>query len=70
VAFFLGITIVLLGYPLVGMIVETYGFILLFGGFLPATIEFLRRVPVIGNFLNLPVISSLVSRIEDKRTRV
>ncbi|XP_070503640.1 vesicle transport protein GOT1B [Chironomus tepperi] len=69
VAFFLGISIVLLGYPLIGMIVETYGFILLFGGFLPATIEFLRRVPVIGNFLNLPVISSLVSRIEDKRTR-
>ena len=60
----------LIGYPLVGMIVETYGFILLFGGFLPATIEFLRRIPVIGSFLNLPVISSLVSRIEDKRTRV
>ncbi|CAG9808044.1 unnamed protein product [Chironomus riparius] len=70
VAFFLGITVVLLGYPLIGMIVETYGFILLFGGFLPATIEFLRRVPFVGNFLNLPVISSLVSRIEDKRTRV
>lgn len=47
-AFFAGIAIVLIGYPLVGMIVETYGFILLFGGFLPATVEFLRRVP--GNF--------------------
>lgn len=70
VAFFAGIAVVLLGYPLVGMIVETYGFILLFGGFLPATIEFLRRVPVIGNVLNLPIISSIVGKLEDKRTRV
>ncbi|KAG5670893.1 hypothetical protein PVAND_001124 [Polypedilum vanderplanki] len=69
VAFFVGIFIVLLGWPLVGMIVESYGFILLFGGFLQVTIEFLRRVPVIGSFLNLPIISTLVSKIEDKRTR-
>lgn len=53
------------------MIVETYGFILLFGGFLPATVEFLRRVPGIGKIFNLPVISSIVGRLEDdKRTRV
>lgn len=70
ISFFVGIVIVLIGYSLIGIIVEMYGFILLFGGFLPATIEFLRRIPLLGNFLNLPIISSLVSKIEDKRTRV
>jgi Got1/Sft2-like family len=70
VAFFVGIAVVLIGYPLVGIIIESYGFILLFSGFLPAALEFMKRVPGISFILNLPIISSLVSRIEDKRTRV
>jgi hypothetical protein len=53
------------------MIVETYGFVLLFGGFIPATVQFLRRVPVIGNFLNLPFISRVVDKLDDNgRMRV
>ena len=57
VAFFGGIIVVLIGYPLIGMLVETYGFILLFSGFFPVAINFLRRVPVLGTFLNMPGIS-------------
>lgn len=70
IAFFAGITVVLIGYPLVGMIIETYGFILLFGGFIPATVQFLRRVPVIGGVLNFPIISRIVDKLDDGRTRV
>ncbi len=58
-AFFGGILVVLLGWPIVGMIVECYGFIVLFSGFFPVAINFLRRIPVIGQILNLPVISSV-----------
>ena len=50
---------VLLGYPLIGMIIEAYGFIVLFSGFFPVAVNFLRRIPVIGTILNLPGISSV-----------
>ena len=58
-AFFGGIFVVLFGYPLIGMIIEAYGFIVLFSGFFPVAINFLRRIPVIGTILNLPGISSV-----------
>ena len=58
-AFFGGIVVVLLGYPLIGMIIEAYGFIVLFSGFFPVAVNFLRRIPVIGTILNLPGISSV-----------
>lgn len=57
IAFFGGITVVLLGFPLIGMVIESYGFFLLFSGFFPVAINFLRRVPVLGNILNAPGIS-------------
>ncbi|KAG5880118.1 hypothetical protein JTB14_027056 [Gonioctena quinquepunctata] len=68
-AFFGGIALVLLRWPLVGMIVETYGFILLFSGFFPVAINFLRRVPVLGTILNLPFISSLTDWLETRTER-
>lgn len=61
--FFAGMFIVLLGWPVVGMCVELYGMFLLFSGFVPVAVNFLRRVPVIGTFLNFPFISSVVNRI-------
>merc|ERR1712113_653675 len=63
-AFFGGIMIVLIGWPLIGMLVEFYGFFVLFSGFLPVIISFVRRIPVIGSLLNLPLISSVVQKYE------
>lgn len=63
VAFFGGITIVLLGWPMIGMIAEMYGFLLLFKGFLPSAVNFLRMMPVVGSLLNLPIIRGIVDRI-------
>ncbi|XP_022238615.1 vesicle transport protein GOT1B-like isoform X1 [Limulus polyphemus] len=59
VAFFGGIFLVLFGWPLVGILIETYGFILLFSGFFPVALNFLQRIPVLGALLSLPYISKV-----------
>ncbi|KAH8920308.1 Got1-like protein [Atractiella rhizophila] len=41
--------------PFVGMCVESIGFLNLFGDFFPIVLSFLRQLPVVGNFLLLPV---------------
>ena len=58
-----GIFIVIMGWPLIGMLVELYGFVLLFSGFFPVVINFLRRIPILGNLLNLPLISTVVDKL-------
>lgn len=55
-----GIIIVLMGWPFLGIVVETYGFIVLFSGFLPVAVNFLRRVPILGTFLNMPGINRIM----------
>ncbi|KAH9502732.1 golgi transport 1B [Bulinus truncatus] len=58
-----GMLVVLMGWPMSGMCIELYGFFLLFSGFFPVAVNFLRRVPVIGSILNLPGIRSIADRI-------
>ncbi|XP_039500547.1 vesicle transport protein GOT1B [Drosophila santomea] len=62
-AFFGGIVIVLLGFPIFGMIIESYGFFALFSGFFPVAINFLGRVPVLGSLLNLPFMQKIVQKL-------
>ena len=52
--FFAGMALVLLGLPPLGILVELYGFFILFGDFVPVVISFLKRMPVVGNILNIP----------------
>lgn len=69
-AFFGGIAVVLIGWPVIGMILEMYGFFLLFSGFLPVAVNFLRRVPILGMFMNFPGISYLVNLIGEPQGMV
>ena len=62
-AFFFGIFVVLFGWPMIGMCIESYGFLLLFRGFIPATVAFLSRVPGLSLLLNLPLVRTVVRRI-------
>jgi len=57
--FFGGILVVLIGWPIVGIVIELWGFVLLFGGFIPVAVNFLRRVPIIGQLLSFPGIKQL-----------
>ncbi|ODN04549.1 Vesicle transport protein GOT1A [Orchesella cincta] len=67
--FFGGIFIVLLGWPIVGMLVELYGFFLLFKGFFPFVIEFLRRIPGVGLILSIPFISRFCDNLSGDTRR-
>lgn len=59
VCFFLGMAVVLLGLPVIGMGLEAFGFVNLFGDFFPVAIAFLRRAPVVGRLLTLPGIRNV-----------
>ncbi|TMS05039.1 Vesicle transport protein GOT1B [Larimichthys crocea] len=70
-SFFLGgVFVVLIGWPIIGVVLEIYGFFLLFRGFFPVAVGFIRRVPVLGSLLSLPGISTLVDKIGESNTMV
>lgn len=63
-AFFLGGTaLVVIGWTMVGMAVETYGFWVLFSGFIPTVLGFLRKVPILGRILDLPILKTVINRV-------
>ncbi|KAJ0403924.1 hypothetical protein P43SY_009417 [Pythium insidiosum] len=63
VCFLGGIVLVLLRYPMIGMFIQAFGFLNLFGSFFPVAVAFLRQTPVVGTILSLPVISDVVDRL-------
>ncbi|CEP00178.1 Got1/Sft2-like family [Plasmodiophora brassicae] len=58
-----GIALVLCGWPVIGIAVELFGMINLFGNFFPVIVTFLRSLPVIGPLLNMPGVSHAVDRL-------
>jgi len=63
ICFLGGIILVMVGWAITGMFFELFGIINLFGNFFPVVLLFLRRMPIIGNILNLPVIAPLIDRV-------
>jgi Got1/Sft2-like family len=61
-AFFGGIFLVLMRWPIVGMICQFYGFIYLFGQFFPIVYQSLKDMPVIGSVLKIPAIDQFMSQ--------
>lgn len=56
-AFYLsGAALVIVGWTIVGLGVEAYGFWLLFCEFLPTVLQFSRRVPFMSKVLDMPVL--------------
>ncbi|KAJ3861208.1 MAG: Got1-domain-containing protein [Lentinula lateritia] len=63
-----GILMVFFKWPFFGMIIETFGFLNLFGDFFPVVITFMRQLPFIGTVLSLPGIRTVVDKISGSRT--
>ncbi|CAN7120749.1 unnamed protein product, partial [Brassica rapa subsp. narinosa] len=64
ISFGSGFFFVLLGWPIFGMMLETYGFFLLtvfpyFSGFWPTLAVFVQKIPVLGWIIQLPYIRSV-----------
>eukprot|EP00842_Homolaphlyctis_polyrhiza_P005505 jgi/Hompol1/5956/HPOL_004775-RA len=70
VCFFLGVVLVFLKWPFVGVCVECFGFINLFGDFFPVVVGLLRRLPVIGPILNAPGISTVIDKVTGSKLPV
>lgn len=58
VSFFGGIFLVMVRWPMLGMLCQLYGLIYLFGQFFPIAAQAMQDTPVIGDFLRLPAIEN------------
>ncbi|TFK75353.1 Got1-domain-containing protein [Pluteus cervinus] len=70
VCFIGGVLLVFFKHPFFGVLIETFGFLNLFGDFFPVVVTFLRQLPFIGTALSLPYIRDVVDRISGSRTSV
>lgn len=58
-----GCGLVVYGWTIIGLLLELYGFWLLFCEFLPTFLQFIRRVPYLGRILDLPILKTLFNRV-------
>ncbi|XP_074269849.1 vesicle transport protein GOT1-like [Silene latifolia] len=70
ISFGVGFFFVIIGWPIIGMLLESYGFVVLFSGFWPTLAVFLQRIPLLGWVLQHPFFRSLMDRYRGKRVPV
>ncbi|KAI9170043.1 hypothetical protein LWI28_021579 [Acer negundo] len=70
ISFGAGFFFVVIGWPIFGMILEAYGFIILFSGFWPTLVVFLQRIPILGWVLQKPFLRSFVDKYRGRRVPV
>jgi hypothetical protein len=61
-----GVLLVFVSWPFFGICIEAFGFLNLFGDFFPVVLAFLRNMPVIGNFLQMPFVRAVTDRLVTK----
>ncbi|KAK3014816.1 hypothetical protein RJ639_008292 [Escallonia herrerae] len=59
ISFGVGFFFVVIGWPILGMILESYGFVVLFSGFWPTLAVFVQKIPVLGWVFQQPYIRSV-----------
>lgn len=60
--FFVGLVLILLRWPIIGLFVEGFGMINLFGDFVPMLVLVARQTPFIGKIFYLPGLRQLMDR--------
>ena len=58
-----GIALVVWGWTLIGFLLEMYGFWLLFRGFFPTALSFLRQMPIVRPLLDAPAVKSVINKV-------
>lgn len=58
ISFFGGIFLVLIRWPITGMICQLYGLVYLFGQFFPIAAQSMQDTPIIGDILKMPMIEN------------
>ena len=66
ICFFLGIVLVIMRWGLIGMSIEAFGFLNLFGNFLPTVLTVARQIPGLSTVLDFPVVSQAADFIAGK----
>ncbi|PWA57710.1 got1/Sft2-like vescicle transport protein family [Artemisia annua] len=70
ISFGIGFFFVIIGWPVIGMAAEAYGFVILFSGFWPTLSVFMQKIPVIGWVFQQPYIRSIIDRYRGRRVPV
>ncbi len=66
ICFFLGLVLVLFRWGMVGMALETFGFLNLFGNFLPTVLVVGRQIPFLNTILDHPMVAPTIDYIAGK----
>ena len=61
-AFFGGLLLILVKWPLIGFLVELYGIFILFGDFFGTIAGFARQVPIVGPYVGVAIDATGLTR--------
>jgi hypothetical protein len=69
ISFFGGVFLVMIRWPIIGMICQLYGLIYLFGQFFPIAAQSMKDVPVVGELFRIPAVESFFENFGGKSQR-
>ncbi|KAG8079899.1 hypothetical protein GUJ93_ZPchr0007g4482 [Zizania palustris] len=70
ISFGVGFLLVLIGWPFFGILLETYGFVVLFRGFWPTAAVYLQKSSTFGWIFHHPLVTSVLTRFRGRRVPV
>eukprot|EP00892_Ulva_mutabilis_P009213 jgi/Ulvmu1/6664/UM003_0302.1 len=58
-----GTAFIILGWALIGLVVQGYGFWRLFAAFIPTVLQYARSIPYVSRVLDLPLVKHMLNRV-------